>query len=34
MIPKDNSKEIIKAWTPNKNVEKFVASYVIETDKN
>lgn len=33
MIPKDNSKEIIKAWTPDKNVEEFVASYIIEADK-
>lgn len=33
MIAKDNSKEIIKAWTQDKNVEEFVASYVIEADK-
>lgn len=34
MIPKDNSKEIIKAWTSDKNVEDFVTSYIIEADKS
>ena len=34
MVPKDNSKEIIKAWTPGKNVEEYVASYIIEAEKN
>ena len=34
MIPKDNSKEIIKAWTPDRNVEEFVASYIIEAVKS
>ena len=33
MIPKDNSKEIIGSWVPNKNVEEFVASYIIEAEK-
>ena len=33
MIPKDNSKEIIKSWVPDKNAEEFVASYIIEADK-
>ena len=33
MIPKDSSNEIIKAWTPGKNVEEYVASYIIEADK-
>lgn len=34
MIPKDNSKEIIKSWAPGKNVEEFVASYIIEAEKH
>lgn len=34
MLPKDNSKEIIKAWTPGKNIEEYVAWYIIEADKN
>ena len=33
MVPKDNSKEIIKSWVPGKNVEEFVASYMIEATK-
>lgn len=33
MIPKDNSKEIINSWVPDKNIEEFVASYIIEADK-
>jgi SAM-dependent methyltransferase len=33
MFPKDNSKEIIKSWVPDKNVEEFVASYIIEAEK-
>jgi len=33
MIPKENSKEIIKSWVPDKNAEEFVASYIIEADK-
>ncbi|MGI5911031.1 MAG: arsenite methyltransferase [Syntrophomonadaceae bacterium] len=33
MIPKDNSKEIIKSWVPEKNAEDFVASYIIKADK-
>lgn len=33
MIPKDNSREIIKAWVPDKRVEEFVASFIIEADK-
>jgi len=30
MMPKDNSREIIKSWVPGKKVEDFVASYIIE----
>lgn len=33
LFPKDNSKEIIKSWVPGKNVEEFVASYMIEAEK-
>jgi ubiquinone/menaquinone biosynthesis C-methylase UbiE len=33
MIPKDNSKEILSSWAPGKNVEDFVASYIIEAKK-
>jgi len=33
MTPKDNSKEIVKAWAPDKNIEDFVASYTIEATK-
>lgn len=33
MSPKDNSKEILKSWAPDKNVEDFVASYIIEAKK-
>ncbi len=33
MTPKDNSREIIKSWTPEKNIEDFVASYIIEAIK-
>ncbi|MGK0467706.1 arsenite methyltransferase [Clostridium sp.] len=33
MIPKDNSKEILSSWVPGKNVEDFVASYIIEAKK-
>jgi len=33
MTPKDNSREIIKAWVPDKNIEDFVASYIIEATK-
>ena len=33
MVPKDNSKEIIKSWVPGKNAEEYVASYTIEADK-
>ena len=31
--PKDNSKEILSSWIPNKNVEDYVASYIIEAKK-
>jgi arsenite methyltransferase len=33
MTLKDNSKEIIRNWTPEKNIEDFVASYIIEAVK-
>ncbi len=33
MTPKDNSKEIIKTWAPDKKIEDFAASYNIEATK-
>lgn len=33
LTPKDNSKDIISSWVPNRNVEDFVASYIIEATK-
>lgn len=33
LTPKDNSREIIKTWVPDKNIEDFVASYIIEAIK-
>ncbi len=33
MVPKNNSKEIIKSWVPGKNAEQYIASYTIEADK-
>jgi arsenite methyltransferase len=34
MVPKDNSKDIIKSWVSGKNAEEFVASYIIEAQKS
>ena len=31
--PKDNSKEILSSWIRDKNIEDFVASYIIEAVK-
>jgi arsenite methyltransferase len=33
LIPKENSDEIISSWFPGKNLEKLVASYIIEAEK-
>jgi len=33
MMPKDNSREILKSWAPDKNLEDFVASFTIEATK-
>lgn len=33
MVPKDNSREIVKSWAPGKKIEEFVASYIIEAKK-
>ena len=33
LAPKDNSREILNSWAPEKNIEDFVASYVIEATK-
>jgi hypothetical protein len=34
MTPKDNSKEIINTWLPEKNFEDYIASYIIEAKKD
>jgi arsenite methyltransferase len=34
LAPKDNSKDIVKSWALDKNIEDFVASYVIEATKD
>lgn len=33
LTPKDNSKEIIKSWSPENNLDDYVASYIIEAIK-
>lgn len=33
LTPKDNGKEIVKSWVPNRNVEDYVSSYIIEAVK-
>jgi arsenite methyltransferase len=33
LMPKDNSREIIKSWAPDKNLEDFIASFIIEALK-
>ncbi|MBZ2174366.1 arsenite methyltransferase [Schnuerera sp. xch1] len=33
LIPKDTGKEIVKSWAPDRNVEDFVSSYIIEAIK-
>ena len=33
LSPKDNSKEIVRSWSPGDNVEDFIASYIIEATK-
>ena len=33
MTPKDNSKELVKSWAPDGNLEDFIASYIIEAVK-
>ena len=33
MTPKDNSKEIVSSWSPDNNVEDYIASYIIEAVK-
>ena len=34
LTPKGNSEEIVKPWAPGKNIEEYVASYIIEGTKN
>jgi len=33
MTPKDNSREIVSSWSPEDNVEDYIASYIIEATK-
>lgn len=33
MVPKDNSKQILNTWLPDKNIEDYVASFIIEAEK-
>lgn len=33
LTPKDNSKEILNSWVPDRSIEEFVASYIIEATK-
>lgn len=33
LTPKDNSKEIIRSWVPDRNAEDYVTSYIIEAKK-
>jgi SAM-dependent methyltransferase len=33
LTPKDNSREILNSWVPDKNIEDYVASYIIEGSK-
>lgn len=33
LIPKNNSKEIVKSWAPDRNIEDYIASYYIKADK-
>lgn len=33
LTPKENGKEIVKSWVPNRNVEDYVTSYIIEATK-
>lgn len=33
LTPKDNSREILRSWVPDRNVEDYVASYIIEARK-
>jgi len=34
MSPKDNSRQILKTWAPDRNIEDFVASFIIEAQKD
>jgi arsenite methyltransferase len=33
LSPKDNSREIIGSWAPGRNLEDYVASFIIEANK-
>ena len=34
MLPKDNSKQILNTWAPGRNIEEYVASFIIEAQKD
>jgi hypothetical protein len=33
LTPKDNGREIVKSWVPDKNIQDYVSSYIIEAVK-
>jgi SAM-dependent methyltransferase len=33
LVPKDNGKEIVKSWVPDRNIEDYVTSFIIEATK-
>lgn len=33
LSPKDNGREIVKSWVPDRNVEDYISSYIIEARK-
>lgn len=33
LSPKDNSREVLRTWAPDRNIEDFVASFIIEAQK-
>jgi len=33
ITPKDNSREIVRSWAPDKNIDDYIASYIIEAVK-
>ena len=33
LTPKDNGKEIVSSWVPDRNIDEYVTSYIIEATK-